>query len=94
MNLPHVPLRRCVACGDRLPKRELKRIVNSPKEGFQLDVTGKLSGRGVYFCSKPKCWERGLLTGRVDYALRAQTAVHDRQRLLNLLTNAESKNQI
>jgi hypothetical protein len=94
MDLPHVPLRRCVACGDRLPKRELKRIVNSSKEGFQLDVTGKLPGRGVYFCSKPRCWERGLLTGRVDYALRTQIAVPDRQRLLNLLTNAESKNQI
>ncbi|GAA6754752.1 YlxR family protein [Thermus thalpophilus] len=52
----HVPLRMCVACRRRRPKGELLRILMTP-EGFQLDPTGKLPGRGAYVCpDNPDCW--------------------------------------
>ncbi|MFN4070324.1 MAG: YlxR family protein [Thermus caldifontis] len=52
----HVPIRMCVACRRRRPKGELLRILLVP-EGFRLDPTGKLPGRGAYVCpDNPECW--------------------------------------
>ena len=51
----HVPLRMCVACRKRRPKGELLRVLLTP-EGFRLDPTGKLPGRGAYVCrDQPEC---------------------------------------
>jgi uncharacterized protein len=54
--MKHIPLRMCVACRQRRPKGELLRLLLTP-EGFQLDPTGKLPGRGAYVCpDNPECW--------------------------------------
>ena len=82
MRSQHVPLRRCVGCGTRLPQQELNRIVKTPGGGVEVDTTGKLPGRGAYLCNQPDCWERSLRKSRVDYALRTRLAPSDRQRLL------------
>ncbi|MFN3368102.1 MAG: YlxR family protein [Thermus sp.] len=51
-----LPIRMCVACRRRRPKGELLRILLMP-EGFRLDPTGKLPGRGAYVCpDNPECW--------------------------------------
>lgn len=36
-----VPLRKCVACQEMMPKKELIRIVRTPAEEVQIDLTGK-----------------------------------------------------
>jgi hypothetical protein len=44
-----VPLRKCVACQEMKPKKELIRIVRTPAEEVQIDLTGKKSGpRSVF----------------------------------------------
>ncbi|WDL97343.1 RNase P modulator RnpM [Alicyclobacillus sp. ALC3] len=55
---PHVkkiPLRKCVGCGQMLPKRELVRVVLTPEGDIALDATGKRNGRGAYLCAKAEC---------------------------------------
>ena len=43
-----VPLRKCAATGEMVPKKEMIRIVR-PKDGeISVDLTGKKSGRGTY----------------------------------------------
>ncbi len=42
-----IPLRSCVITKEKLPKRELIRVVRT-NEGIKVDVTGKLNGRGAY----------------------------------------------
>ncbi len=57
----HVPIRMCVVCRRRRPKRELLRILRTP-EGFILDFSGKQPGRGAYVCpDNPACWEEKKL---------------------------------
>lgn len=52
----HIPIRQCIACRERRPKRELLRIVMTP-EGPVLDPTGRRPGRGAYVCpDRPSCW--------------------------------------
>ncbi len=34
------------------------RVVRT-EEGIKLDESGKMPGRGAYFCYNAECWERG-----------------------------------
>ncbi len=43
-----IPLRKCVATGEMLSKKEMIRIVRSKEGEVSVDLTGKKSGRGAY----------------------------------------------
>lgn len=43
-----IPLRTCVVTKEKLPKRELIRVVRTPEGEVVIDETGKLNGRGTY----------------------------------------------
>lgn len=75
----HIPQRTCVGCRTVLPKRMMVRIVRQP-DGLQIDLTGKLAGRGAYLHDRRSCWERGL-RGGLAHALRVVLTDEDRERL-------------
>ena len=54
MGMNKVPYRMCIACKESKPKKELIRIVNTDN-GFVVDKTGKLNGRGSYICNNDDC---------------------------------------
>lgn len=43
-----IPLRKCVATNERLPKQELVRVVKNNEGKVFIDLTGKANGRGAY----------------------------------------------
>ncbi|WP_332648324.1 RNase P modulator RnpM [Lysinibacillus sp. 54212] len=43
-----IPLRKCVATGEMLPKKSMIRVVRSKEGEVSVDPTGKKSGRGAY----------------------------------------------
>lgn len=43
-----IPMRRCVATGESLPKKELLRIVRTPEGKVVIDESGRQNGRGAY----------------------------------------------
>lgn len=43
-----IPLRKCVATGEMLPKKSMIRVVRSKEGEVTVDITGKKSGRGAY----------------------------------------------
>ena len=43
-----IPIRTCVVTKEKLPKRELIRVVRTPDGEVVIDETGKLNGRGTY----------------------------------------------
>ena len=43
-----VPLRKCVATGEQLPKKELIRVVKNKEGQVFVEPTGKMNGRGAY----------------------------------------------
>ena len=75
----HIPQRTCVGCRSVLAKRELIRLVRTP-EGVQIDLTGKLAGRGAYLHNQQSCWELGIKTG-LERALKITLTPDDKERL-------------
>ncbi len=64
-----IPLRKCVATQEQLPKKELLRIVKTPEGEVKVDVSGKANGRGAYLkksidalnlAKKKKCLDKSL----------------------------------
>lgn len=43
-----IPMRKCVATQEQLPKKELIRIVRTPQMEVKIDESGRLNGRGAY----------------------------------------------
>lgn len=78
----HVPLRTCIACQQRRPKRELVRIVRTPEGNLEVDPKGKRSGRGAYLCSDRMCWELGLDGKKLGRALKCQVGAGDLAELI------------
>ncbi len=73
----HVPLRSCIACRQKLPKRELVRIVRTPEGTIEIDPKGKRSGRGAYLCRQQQCWEQALQPRRLAQALHCPVSAED-----------------
>ena len=48
MKVKKIPLRTCVVTKEKLPKKELLRIVRTPSDEVVVDESGKLNGRGAY----------------------------------------------
>ena len=49
-----IEMRRCAACRQARHKSELLRGVRAA-DGFTIDETGKVEGRGAYLCKSPEC---------------------------------------
>lgn len=79
----HIPERSCVACGLKLPKRSLTRIVRTPDGDIRIDPSGKAAGRGAYLCESPACWERGIGKGGLERGLHSPLSAQDREHLLS-----------
>lgn len=41
-------MRKCLASGESVPKKNLIRIVRTPEGEVKVDTTGKLNGKGAY----------------------------------------------
>ena len=43
-----IPMRKCLATNQSFAKKDLLRIVRTPQGEVQVDITGKLNGKGAY----------------------------------------------
>lgn len=60
-----IPMRRCLGCMESKQKKELIRIVKSQDGTISIDKTGRLNGRGAYFCDSIDCLEQAIKSGRI-----------------------------
>lgn len=65
-----VPMRKCVACQEMMPKKELLRIVRTPDHQVLWDPSGKVSGRGAYICASVSCLDAAEKKKALDRALK------------------------
>ncbi len=55
MKTKKIPLRKCIACGQGKPKKELIRVVRTNENEVSIDLIGKINGRGAYLCTDVNC---------------------------------------
>ncbi len=67
-----IPMRRCVATGEQLPKKELLRIVRTPDMNLIVDLTGKANGRGAYLKKDAAAVELAKKNGALARSLEVQ----------------------
>ena len=75
-----IPMRQCMGCRERLPKREMIRVVRCTDGNVQLDFSGKLNGRGAYICPKSECLKKARKLKALDRSLEVSIPeeVYDR----------------
>jgi len=65
-----VPQRMCIGCHKMKGKKELIRIVKTPQDEIEVDVTGKKSGRGAYLCASMECLQKAVKGKKLEKALQ------------------------
>ena len=53
-----IPMRSCVVTGEKLPKKELIRVVRTPEGNVVVDESGKTNGRGAYLKKSIETFEK------------------------------------
>lgn len=66
MQIKKKPARRCIACNEQKEKNELLRIVRTPEQLVEVDLTGKKNGRGAYICKNEECLKKLIKSKRLE----------------------------
>ena len=82
-----VPLRKCIISNEQLPKKELIRVVKNKEGIVNVDLTGKLSGRGAYLKKDIKIIEKAIKTKKLDRHLDTKIPDEIYEELLGLFKN-------
>ena len=61
-----IPLRKCLATNEQLPKKELIRVVRNKEGQVFVDPTGKMNGRGAYICKNAECFTKAKKAKRFE----------------------------
>lgn len=64
-----IPLRTCAVTNEKLPKKELVRIVRDKDGNVSVDLTGKANGRGVYLKGDIEVIEKAKKSKALDRKL-------------------------
>lgn len=69
MTTRRIPLRKCSGCGEMKSKKELIRVIRTPEETIEVDLTGKKNGRGAYLCNSMDCFRQARKTRALERSL-------------------------
>lgn len=67
-----IPLRTCMGCNEKKPKKELIRIVKNKDGVISIDRTGKQEGRGAYICDNVACLDKVVKSKRLEKVLESK----------------------
>lgn len=82
-----IPLRKCIISNEKLPKKELIRVVKNKEGLVSVDLTGKLNGRGAYLKKDKKIILKAQKSKKLDRHLEVSIPEAIYQELLMLFKN-------
>ena len=80
-----IPLRKCVATGEMLPKKAMIRVVRSKEGEVSVDITGKKSGRGAYVSKSEEAVELARKKNILERQLEAKIPDEIYEELITLI---------
>lgn len=74
------PLRKCIGCGEMIPKKEMLRVIKTKDDIIKLDPTGKENGRGAYLHLRKECFEKAVRSKGLERSFKMSIGsdVYDR----------------
>ena len=51
-------------------KKELLRVIKTPEDNIELDVTGRKNGRGAYVCISKECLNKAIKNKGIERSLK------------------------
>ena len=72
MKTKKIPLRTCVITKEKLPKKELIRVVRTPEGTVIIDESGKANGRGAYLKKELETFEKAKKTKALNRHLEIE----------------------
>ena len=92
-----MPIRTCIGCRGKFPKKNLLRFVRDTAGNLQKDLAGKLPGRGAYVCESQTCINVTFRSQKINNHLRGnlsrQVIDSFKQELLSLV-NHRNKEEV
>ena len=67
-----IPMRSCVVTLEKLPKKELIRVVRTPEGNVIIDETGKANGRGAYLKKDIETFEKAKKSKIINKKLEVE----------------------
>lgn len=64
------PQRQCVGCRKMKDKRDLIRVIKTPEDLIDIDITGKINGRGAYLCNSVDCFIKAKNNKSLERSLK------------------------
>ena len=87
--LKKLPLRTCMGCNEKKPKKELIRIVKNKENNILVDNIGKMEGRGTYICNNIDCLEKVKKNKRIEKVFEMKISDEIYENLKNLINGGE-----
>ena len=74
------PLRKCIGCGEIIPKKEMLRIVRTADSEIKLDLIGRENGRGAYIHFNKECFDKAVKSKGLErsFKMSINSDVYDR----------------
>ena len=67
-----IPMRSCIVTREKLPKKELIRVVRGVDGTVVVDTTGKVNGRGAYLKKDASVFEKAKKSKILDKVLEVE----------------------
>ena len=80
-----IPMRSCVVTHEKLPKKELVRVVRTPEGNVIVDTTSKVNGRGAYLKLALDVIEKAEKSKVLDRVLEAEVPANIYEELKKLV---------
>ncbi len=82
-----IPMRSCVVTKEKLPKKELLRIVKTPSGEVVADESGKLNGRGAYIKKDIEVLEKAKKSKILDKILETEISLEVYNEISKIINN-------
>ena len=87
MKQKKIPLRTCIITREKLPKKELLRIVRTPDGNVIIDESGKANGRGAYVKKDVSVINKARLTKQLENHLECSIPDDIYEKIINIINN-------
>lgn len=86
-----IPIRQCVATGERFPKKDMFRIVRTADGFVEIDASGKTRGRGAYLKKSEAAIQKAKVRKILDKHLEICVPEHIYDNLIKLLRGEDAE---